>query len=699
MIRADAPEFSVEALLSDSPLAEDGADRQGTEFTPAIFTLDAEGCFTRVGLRLARLLGMRRQELVGTPIIGFLDPAERAEFSDRWCDLRAGGEALELETTLLLRDGGLRARLDLLVQDDEANAYAGVLSPASGPWRRSESDSGFPKTLLDTFGTMVMIADAQGLPIYSNDALRRRFGRPLGGSGFALVHPDDREKALAAWDQSISAKVAFAYQMRMAAPGEPHRWICFDARPHYDDRGNIRFWAATLRDIEEEIASRDALTDARRFIARFGKASPDVMYLYDLEEERIIYCSEGSTRMLGYLPSAVQALGSSLLVTIVHPEDWPQVAAEMIQGAAQEDPPDENHTAEFRIVRKDGVTIWVSTRSLVFERTAEGRPKVTLGIIQEITERKSAESDRDDHTRILEHALSGVAVLDRDGRYTYANSEYAELAGRTPSDLIGRSWVEAVHDDDVAKMRAVYGEMIGTGRVEAECRGVRPDGEILHKHVVMIPKLQGGTFAGHYCFVRDVTERAQFQGQLETQLAHISSMSAELEQRSNELQCANAILAKQAGSDGLTALANHRVLQETLQSLNEAGQPHSLLLLDVDHFKAFNDAFGHPAGDLVLQDFARVLEGMTADGELAARYGGEEFAVVLPDVDLEGAEVRAELILNRLAEVDWPYRPITASVGCTVWTSGRSRADLIEIADRALYVSKRNGRNRVTAAA
>ncbi len=702
-----APHEERAGAGGDGPERKARADRrEDADFAPAIFTLDAEGRFVRVGLRLARLLAVRREALVGVALASFIDPYDDEIFADRWFDLLAGGEALEMPTTLVLKGGERRrVRLDLLVRDpdDPEGGYAGVLTPEAGHQGETVPDFDVSKTLMDTFGIMVAVTDPNGVPLFSNAALRARFGRPLGakGNGFTLVHPEDRASVVSEWIEAIAAGVPFTQEMRMAPPERPHFWVRVESRPHYDDRGAIRFWAATFIEIEEEIAAREALDDARRFIARLGEALPDVLFLYDLESHKNVYCSPASLPVLGYTPAEIQAMGPALLPTVIHPDDWPWVRELMYAGGS--DAPDRGETIEYRCVKPDGEIVWLSARSVVFERHPDGRPRVNLGIAGDVTARKLVQIESEEHSRILEHALAGVSVLDAKGRYVYANAAYSEIAGRPVAELIGESWLLAVHPEDRVRMEDEYQRMLYEGRIETDCRGIRPDGTVFHEHVVMIPKWSDGRSSGDlegcYRFSRDVTERVRFQAQLEDQLARISSMTAQLEGRTAELEHANGILAVQAGSDGLTGLANHRRFQETLAALIEAGRPHAVLLADVDHFKAYNDAFGHPAGDAVLTEFAGVLASLTGEGEIAARYGGEEFALILPDVDLEGAELRANLILDRLARTDWPHREITASLGCAAWHEGRTRADLVEAADRALYISKRNGRNRATAAA
>jgi len=125
----------------------------------------------------------------------------------------------------------------------------------------------------------------------------------------------------------------------------------------------------------------------------------------------------------------------------------------------------------------------------------------------------------------------------------------------------------------------------------------------------------------------------------------------------------------------------------------------SLLLIDVDSFKAFNDDFGHQAGDAALQSVAQALRcGRPSD--FLARYGGEEFAVILPATTSEGACIVAERMRMAVATAAWPHRPITVSIGAaSLGPGGTTSAKLVAAADQALYAAKANGRNRVARSA
>lgn len=160
-----------------------------------------------------------------------------------------------------------------------------------------------------------------------------------------------------------------------------------------------------------------------------------------------------------------------------------------------------------------------------------------------------------------------------------------------------------------------------------------------------------------------------------------------------------ARLADLAVTDGLTGLKNHRHFQERLAEevlrSHRNGTRLSIIMLDVDKFKEYNDAYGHPAGDLVLKTVAEILSSNARATDIAARYGGEEFVFVLPHTELAGASALADRVRAQIAAANWPLRSITASLGVAEITSEDTPASLLARADVALYHAKSAGRNAV----
>ena len=196
-----------------------------------------------------------------------------------------------------------------------------------------------------------------------------------------------------------------------------------------------------------------------------------------------------------------------------------------------------------------------------------------------------------------------------------------------------------------------------------------------------------------------------------TIISEQEGLRSQLDQTSKELAALRANLAsaqRQAETDALTGIANRRAFDQTLSNATEEAMrtaaPLSLVLTDIDHFKTFNDAFGHPVGDQVIKLVARLLAQTTEGRGSAARYGGEEFAIVLPQCDLKTAAALAETIRKSMAskqisgkEGGSSYGTVTLSLGVSQYIPGEALSGFVNRSDKALYKAKETGRNRVVA--
>jgi two-component system cell cycle response regulator len=296
-------------------------------------------------------------------------------------------------------------------------------------------------------------------------------------------------------------------------------------------------------------------------------------------------------------------------------------------------------------------------------------------------------------------------TFDTEGRIVEWNRAAEALFDLRPDEVWQRPLVDVIASPGKLEwaesfiQRSIEGESIQ----DEEQTVYRSDGCPRHVLFSTFPLRNNvSEIIGAVCTCSDLTAQRNLEQRLEEQLRVAHSLNEALELGKQELARANARLEELATTDGLTGLRNHRFFKEALEPsiafASRHDEPLSLILCDIDHFKQYNDAFGHPAGDALLREFAEQLRSNARTEDLVARYGGEEFAILLKNSDHRQAMMVAEKLRSVIADHEWSLREVTASFGvATLHELGELTAhDLIDSADRALYASKQAGRNRVT---
>ncbi|MDR3711118.1 MAG: diguanylate cyclase [Capsulimonadaceae bacterium] len=349
---------------------------------------------------------------------------------------------------------------------------------------------------------------------------------------------------------------------------------------------------------------------------------------------------------------------------------------------------------DVRIVLPDGTLRWIHELGRV-EFNDAGKPYRLVGATTDITERKKAAEEKAWMASIIDSCSDAVISVDGNGVVVSWNKAAETMTGFLANEMIGRSAAWLLLEHSSVTLQDLIDPVINDGessKVVAKRR--RRDGSWFDASASVSPICDStGLITGVAAVVRDITNIKEAEAKLQ-------SYAVQLEQQRDALSAANEKLEALATLDGLTGLKNHRCMQQSLQEEyhrhQRYGAPLSILMLDVDSFKTFNDAFGHPAGDDVLRAIADILTAACRDTDIVARYGGEEFLVILPNTELEGAVQHAERIRAEIENAAWTKRPITVSIGGCHAHRHLSASSLLECADEALYRSKLNGRNRVT---
>lgn len=292
---------------------------------------------------------------------------------------------------------------------------------------------------------------------------------------------------------------------------------------------------------------------------------------------------------------------------------------------------------------------------------------------------------------------------------TYSNRDLPMLLGYSAeqSARMGRDPLPSIlHPEDIDILFNRYQDSLELAdgevlEIEFRCLAATGDLRWMYARDVVFKRNSEGIATQILVNILDITDRKMLDDQIECQVLEIQDTNLALEIQTNALAEANSQLEALAFTDGLTGIANHRSFQEELSRSFAACTPGkdrlSLMLMDVDKFKQYNDTYGHPAGDVVLKLVAALIRECCPEGCLPSRYGGEEFAVLCPGLGSEEAFALAEQIRMNIEETPWPERPVTVSIGVvTLNDTFNLPSGLVTAADSALYTSKANGRNQVT---
>ncbi|WP_432695550.1 diguanylate cyclase domain-containing protein [Marinobacterium sp. YM272] len=273
--------------------------------------------------------------------------------------------------------------------------------------------------------------------------------------------------------------------------------------------------------------------------------------------------------------------------------------------------------------------------------------------------------------------------------FEYIGPQIEALLGWTQESwATAQDWIDRIHEDEREQTANLCISQSKEGiDHEADYRALTAD--------------------GNYVWVRDVVHVIRENGETKALVGFMFDIS-ERKKMEQELQEANRKLEALSYRDGLTGIANRRLYDQTLErEWNRAlrnGTPLSLVIVDIDHFKDYNDQCGHLQGDQCLIQVAGALGGVACRAsDLFARYGGEEFALLLPDTGREAARDIAERCRRKVLDLAILHPAssagnmvtISAGVACITPEEGGDISQLFEVADRMLYQAKRNGRNRI----
>ncbi len=626
------------------------------------------------------MLGFDPDALIGTPALDLVHPEDRdmagaalaqvvvapdrvnpvvvrlRHRDDGWIPVEAAGSSLrgpggDLEGTIVnLREVAWRIEAEQALRKSEERFRA----------------------LVQNSSDVVVVVGADGIVSYVSPSVRRVFGRSpedvVGTRGGDLAHPDDFD-LVAHQSMSVAdrpgATVTVGYRVLDAAG----HWRNAEATlTNLLEDPAVQGLVFNIRDVTDRVEAERARAESQAMFRSVAQSSPLGLYTVD-RHGNCLWVNDRWQEITGV--NAEEAAGQGWM-PMVHPDDLEWLLSDMGHEA---------FTAEndltYRVVRPDGHIRWVSVHTSPL-RSGEDGPKLSVGVMEDITDRIGAERDTQRLIDIFEATQDLIGMADSDARFFYLNRAARRFFGLPaagpiadfdPSTILAPWSLEVMANEMGIRLRREgiwNGEL---GLVATDGREVPVSSQVLVHHDAE------GNVEFYSMVLRDISERKAF----EHQLAH------------------------QATHDPLTGLPNRVMLLDQLTGALHRGRRHgrlvAVLFLDLDHFKVVNDSLGHSLGDRLLVATADRLRTALRPGDTIARFGGDEFVLLCEDLtdadDVVAIARRVEAALADPFTVDESEIYVGVSIGIALADyPGAEPETLIRDADAAMYRAKEKGRAR-----
>lgn len=449
-------------------------------------------------------------------------------------------------------------------------------------------------------------------------------------------------------------------------------WITARGRALRGSNGVVQRLVGTVQDIGERKAALLALAEREAQLRRVLEGSDLGYWDWNVQTHEFQVSARWET-MLGYEPGEVD-VSVERWPELVHPDDFPGVMQSVQMHLRGETPA---HDIEMRGRTKDGGWRWIRTTGHVVSWDAAGQPLMMSGTHADISERKQLELALREAAMVFDSSLEGIMVVDPQMRITKVNAAFTHITGYAAEEVVGQSpKVLSSGRQDLDFYREMWATLAAHEVWRGEIWNRRRNGEIYAELLTI-------------SCVRDAKGVVQHYIGVFSDISQIKSHEAELH--------------RIAHFDPLTGIPNRRLLVDRLhQALARAARTDTGLavcFLDLDGFKAVNDAHGHAMGDQLLIEVTRRISEVLRIEDTLARLGGDEFVVLLTDV---ACERDCTLVLDRLLQaVQAPMQieglelRITVSIGVSLFPSDNVDGDtLMRHADQAMYLAKEAGKNR-----
>ena len=707
--------------------------------TDIIYQTDNRGRFTFVNAVVTRVLGFSPDECIGRHYLDLVAPEARKEARAFYrAQVAQRTPTSYLELPVMTKTGGrtwLGQNVHLTLDGDRVAGFQAHARDISTRHRAEEalrqSEERF-RSLAAASPMGIFHTDAQGRCEYVNAKWQEITGLGLEanfGNGWTqAIHADDRALVSTWWGACTREGREFSLEFRFQRPDGEIRWVQAQAGAIRDKSGDVTGFVGIAEDITDRKRIDGELRAQRDFALQVMNTIAQGLAVTDAQG-RFEYVNPALADMLGY---PVEKLTYKDTMEIILEEDRPLLKE--ARGRRREGEVD---TYDVRFKGAGGKIIDVLVTAV--PRMQDDEYRGAIAIITDLTERKQAETAiREANEKLtawvgqLQQRNREISLLGEMTEYLLGCQHQEEIAKVVAlflpqlfSKLSGALYV-LTPANDLLEAATSWGEGAPTAHVfvPEDCWAVRRGrAHTWTSTTAGLPCPHLGPHPPDATNCIPLAAQGESLGVLHLAIRGADPQPPDIWDESVE-KLAGAVaeqiglaitnlrlretLRHQSIRDPLTGLFNRRYMEESLvrelQRASRGGIPVAVIMLDLDHFKRFNDSFGHAAGDALMRALATVLQKGIRAEDIACRYGGEEFALILPGAPLHIAQARAEGIRQAAARLSVEHQgtslgAVTLSLGIAVFPDhGATGEKVLKAADAALYRAKAEGRDRVVTA-
>lgn len=666
------------------------------------FEINLKGNYTFFNDAMCEILGYSREELMGMNYHAFMDK-ETAKKSFRVFNrIYETGIPLKYMDWQIKRKDGSKRHIDFtasLIKDSSGrlSGFRGIVRDITERMHieaeLQEEQHRF-RALTDQSSDIILFINRQGNIMYENQSVEKVLGyspsERIGANPLDHVHPDDRKFNNDYYKKIFAGKNVSSIRSEVRIRHKDGSWRVFEEIAGVLSGNDVvESIIVNLRDITERKnaefqrdAALEALRKSEKYFKEITENSSDILIITD-QDGNIKYCSRTFERFIGYKPEEV--IGKSGFA-FVHPDDV-QRAAEDYAAALQADENALAHTA-FRVLHKNGSEVYLEC----IGRNSLNNPDIEGFImnVRDVTERKRTEDKlRQEEERfraLAEQSSEIIALVNKEGFITYENPAIENILGYNSQERIGLPVISLVHPGDLRLVADTFNILFKEKNAAVQKAEIR----LRHKN-------------GGWRTFEAVASHLMHDDQIESVIINLHDIT-DRKKTEHALQESKHRYRKLSMIDDLTQLYNSRhfytQLRKEIERSNRYEQPLSIMLLDLDKFKDFNDKYGHVEGDNVLSRLGKVIKRCLRDTDSAYRYGGEEFTIMLPMTKKDEAILIAKRIQTELSkEAFSPEQDLkvymTVSIGLSQHKSREEIKAFVHRVDQLMYKVKKTERGKI----